>query len=67
MKNKKDFMVKILSKGLLNDDGEPIKEELIRKMPFGVASELYVRIADVSGVKQNKEEQYKLTKDLLGF
>lgn len=67
MKNKKDFMIKILSKGLLNDDGEPIKEELIRKMPFGVASELYVRIADVSGVKQNKEEQYKLTKDLLGF
>ena len=67
MRNKKDFIIKILEKGLLNDNGEPLPEKLLRKMPFGVASEIYIRIADASGVKQNKEEQYKFTKDLLGF
>ena len=67
MQNKKDFILKILEKGLLNDDGETLPFELLKKMPFGVASELYVRIADVSGVKQNKEEQYQFTKQLLGF
>ena len=67
MKHKKDFVLKILEKGLLNDDGEQLPFELIKKMPIGVATEIYKRIADVSGVKQDKEEQYKLTKELLGF
>ena len=67
MKHKKDFVLKILEKGLLNDDGEPLSFELIKKMPIGVATEIYKRIADVSCVKQDKEEQYKLTKELLGF
>ena len=67
MRNKKDFIIKVLEKGLLNDNGEPLPEHLLRKMPFGVASEIYIRISDASGVKQNKEEQYKFTKDLLGF
>ena len=67
MRNKRDFIIKVLEKGLLNDNGEPLPENLLRKMPFGVASEIYIRIADASGVKQNKEEQYKFTKDLLGF
>ena len=67
MKYKKDFVLKILEKGLLNDDGEPLSFELIKKMPIGVATEIYKRIADVSGVKQDKDEQYRLTKELLGF
>ena len=67
MQNKKDFILKILEKGLLNDDGETLPFELLKKMPFGVASQIYIRIADVSGVKQDKEEQYKFTKELLGF
>ena len=67
IKQKKDFVLKILEKGLLNDDGEPLSFDLIKKMPIGVATEIYKRIADVSGVKQDKEEQYKLTKELLGF
>lgn len=67
IQHKKDFILKVLEKGLLNNDGEPLPFELIKKMPIGVATELYTRIADVSGVKQNKEEQYKLTKELLGF
>ena len=63
----KDFILKILEKGLLNDDGEPLPFKLIKQMPFGVANEIYTRIADVSGVKENREEQYELTKELLGF
>lgn len=67
MKYKKDFVLKILEKGLLNDDGKPLSFELIKNMPIGVAIEIYKRIADVSGVKQDKDEQYRLTKELLGF
>lgn len=67
LKNKKDFIIRILEKGLLNDDGKPLPSSLLKKMPIGVASEIYTRIADVSGIKENREEQYQLTKDLLGF
>lgn len=67
IKNKKDFTLKILEKGLLNNDGKPLDFKLIKMMPFGVANELYTRIADVSGVKENREEQYELTKELMGF
>ena len=67
LKNKEGFILKILEKGLLNDNGEPLPFSLIKKMPSGVATEIYIRIADVSGVKQNKEEQYQFTKQLLGF
>lgn len=67
VKNRKDFALKILEKGLLNDDGENLPLELLRKMPVGVVNELYTRIGDISGVKQNKKEQYELTKELMGF
>lgn len=67
IKHKKDFTLKILEKGLLNDNGEPLPFKLLKQIPFGVAQEIYKRIADVSGVKENREEQYELTKDLLGF
>ena len=66
-KYKKDFALKILEKGLLNNDGENLPIELLRKMPIGVVNEIYKRIADVSGVKEDKEEQYALTKELMGF
>ena len=67
IKNKKDFALRILEKGLLNDDGEPLPFDLLKKMPFGVVNEIYKRIADVSGVKEDREEQYELTKELLGI
>ena len=67
MHHKKEFTLKILEKGLLNNDGEPIPIELLRKMPIGVVNEIYRRISDVSGVKEDKEEQFKLTKELMGF
>lgn len=67
LRNKKEFMIQILEKGLLNDNGENLPIELIKKMPFGVANEIYTRIADVSGIKENREEQYQLTKELMGF
>lgn len=67
IRTKKDFMVKILEKGLLNTDGEPLSIELIKLLPFGVANEIYLRIADVSGVKVNQKEQFEFTKELMGF
>ena len=67
LKNHKEFMLKILEKGLLNDNGEPLPMKLLRKLPFGVANEIYKRIADVSGIKEDREEQFELTKELLGI
>ena len=67
IKNKRDFALKILEKGLLNSDGEPLDFELLKKMPFGVVDEIYKRIADVSGIKEDREEQFQLTKELMGF
>ena len=67
LKNKRDFMIKILELGLLNDNEEPLSIDLIKLLPFGVANEIYTRIADASGIKENREEQYELTKELMGF
>ena len=67
IRNKKDFALKILEKGFLDDNGEPIPMNLLKLMPVGVVNELYRRIADISGVKENKEEQFELTKELMGF
>ena len=67
IRNKRDFAIKVLEKGLLNDDGKTIPVELLKQMPVGVVNELYTRIGDISGVKQDKQEQYELTKELLGF
>ena len=67
LKNKRDFTLKILEKGFLDDNGESIPIELLKLMPAGVVNELYRRIADISGVKENKKEQFALTKELMGF
>lgn len=66
-KNKKNFALKVLEKGLLNADGEPLPFDLLKKMPFGVVNQIYERIADVSGIKIDKNEQYELTRELMGF
>ena len=57
----------ILSIGLLSSKGEPIGINLIETMPAGVVDEILKRIQDLSGIKENKEEQYALTKELMGF
>ena len=67
LKTKKGIITKLLEKGLLDDNGEPVPPQLIKILPFGIANDLYMKIADISGLKQNREEQYQLTKDLLGF
>ena len=61
------FTVLILQKGLLTSNGEQLSEELLGKIPQGVADQLVRQIQDLSGIKQNKEEQYELTKELMGF
>ena len=65
--NNQGFTLEILRKGLLNSDGEELDKNIINKMPIGVVNELYLQIADISGVKEDKEEQYRLTKELMGF
>ena len=61
------FTVLILQKGLLTCNGDELSEELLGKIPQGVADQLVIQIQDLSGIKQNKEEQYELTKELMGF
>ena len=57
----------IIGKGLLNDDGEPLNPELLKGMPIGVVNEIYKQVADISGIREDKEEQYRLTRELMGF
>ena len=59
--------MEIISKGLLNDDGEPLNPDLLKGMPIGVVNEIYKQIADISGIREDKEEQYRLTRELMGF
>ncbi len=61
------FGIAILSIGLLSTSGEPIDKKLIENMPTGVVDDLLKQIEDLSGIKQDKEEQYALTKELMGF
>ena len=61
------FNIALVSLGLLNNNGEEIDRELIGKMPVGVVNELATQIQDLSGIKQDENEQYQFTKDLMGF
>ncbi|MBR0369697.1 MAG: hypothetical protein IJH63_03095 [Methanobrevibacter sp.] len=63
----KGFTLEIIGKGLLNDDGEPLNPELLKGMPIGVVNEIYKQVADISGIREDKEEQYRLTRELMGF
>ena len=66
-KNLTYFAIEILGIGLLSTEGEPIDKGLIATLPTGVADDILKQIEDLSGIKQNKEEQYALTKELMGF
>ncbi len=63
----KGFTLEIISKGLLNDDGDPLNPQLLKGMPMGVVNEIYKQVADISGIREDKEEQYRLTRELMGF
>jgi len=65
--NLAEFAVLILQKGLLTSEGKEISKTLLSQIPTGVADELVKQIQDLSGIKTNKQEQYELTKELLGF
>lgn len=66
-KNLNKFAVAILNIGLLSNDGEQISVELLEKMPAGIVDDILRQIQDLSGIKQDKQEQYELTKELMGF
>lgn len=61
------FAFSILHLSLLTKEGKQIKMSLLEKMPTGVVDEILKQIQDLSGIKVNEEEQYRLTKELMGF
>lgn len=67
MKFDKSMQLLVVEKGLLDKDGETFPSDLISKMPTGVVDSLYLKISDVSGVKQDKKEQMEMAKELMGF
>lgn len=66
-KNLNKFAVAILNIGLLSSEGNQISMELLEQMPAGIVDDILRQIQDLSGIKQDKEEQYALTKELMGF
>ena len=62
-----EFNIAVLEEGLLTSENEHLPRELLEKMPAGVVDTILKHIMDISGIKQDKEEQYRLTKELLGF
>ena len=63
----KSLDIEILKISLFNPDETPVNEESIIKLPAGLVAELVQKIADISGLKQDKEVQDAMVKDLMGF
>ena len=61
------FNMAILGMGLYSEEDEQIPEELLCKMPIGVVEDLLNQIMVISGVQQDKEEQRRVARELLGF
>lgn len=69
MKRNKGSSIRIeyLKRGLYTKDDKPFPSELIKQMYTGVATELYNKLCEISGIKFDKEEQKELMDDLMGF
>ena len=59
--------VELLKLGLYKIDGNPFPKELISKLPAGISSELMKKLAEISGIQINSEENIKMAKQLMGF
>ena len=59
--------VELLKIALFNPDETPIDEYIISKLPAGVVAELTQKLADISGLKSDKEAQDAMVKELVGF
>ena len=65
--NTTDVNTEIVKVGLCTKDGGEFPEHLIRKLPVGVIVKLAEKISEVSGIKQDKVEQEKLAREVMGF
>ena len=59
--------IEMVKQALYTKNHEPIKPELVEKMPSGVITAIVKQIMDVSGIKINKEETEKLVRRLMDF
>ena len=62
-----DVNTEIVKAGLCNKDGEAFPSEVVKKLPAGVIIEIANKICEISGIKQNDEDQAKLVKEVMGF
>lgn len=67
IRQNKSMAVEVVKLSLMGTNGETIKNELIEKMPVGVITGLFDKISEISGIKNNEEEQNKLIMDMMGF
>lgn len=63
----KSMAEEVVKLGLLDKEGKNIPKRLIEQLPSGVTTAIFEEIAKASGIKQNKEEQLELVKEMMGF
>lgn len=62
-----DVNTEIVKRGLCTKNGDDIPEDFVRKLPVGVVVKLAEKICEVSGVEQDKSNQEKLARQVMGF
>lgn len=64
-----NIFINVINGNLFDKNREPIKTEIIEKLPAGVTLELYKKIAEISGIptEQNKEVNQEMVDKLMGF
>ena len=66
-RQQKSMAEEVVKIGLLDKEGNPMPKRLIEQLPTGVTTEIYDEIAKISGVKEDKEGQLELVKEMMGF
>lgn len=61
------FNIATLAKGLYTQEGEQLPPELLMKMPAGVVDSILKQIMAISGIQEDKEEQQRMIRELMGF
>ena len=62
-----DVNTEIVKKGLCRKDGTPFDPEVVEKFPAGVINKLTEKICEVSGIRQDKERNDELIREMMGF
>ena len=62
-----DVNTEIVKLGLCKKTGEPYPPGFVEKLPAGVVNKLCEKICEVSGIRQDKERNDELVRELMGF